>query len=68
MGKDLKDLEKELKKAEEDKEFSERKLGNPGFVAKAPPALIETQKAQLAKTLDKIAMLKESIESIKKQM
>ena len=61
-------LEKELKKAEEDKEFSERKLNNPGFVAKAPQALIETQRAQLAKTLDKIEMLKGSIESIKKQM
>ncbi len=61
-------LEKELKNALADKEFSEKKLNNPGFVAKAPQALIETQRAQLEKTLDKIAMLEGSIESIKKQM
>ncbi len=61
-------LEKELGKALEDKEFSERKLNNPGFVAKAPQALIETQRAQLQKTLDKIEMLEGSIEAIKKQM
>ena len=61
-------LEKELGKALADKEFSEKKLNNPGFVAKAPQALIETQRAQLQKTLDKIEMLEGSIEAIKKQM
>ena len=61
-------LEKEMEKAIVDKEFSEKKLNNPGFVAKAPAALIETQRAQLQKTLDKIAMLEESIAAIKKQM
>ena len=65
---ELERLQKELAAAEKDKEFFEKKLNNPGFVAKAPKELVETQRAQLEKTLDKISMLESSIESIKKQM
>ena len=61
-------LRKELETANKDKEFFEKKLNNPGFVAKAPKELVETQKAQLSKTLDKISMLEGSIKSIEKQM
>ena len=61
-------LRKELETANKDKEFFEKKLNNPGFVAKAPKELVETQKAQLSKTLDKISMLEDSIKSIEKQM
>ena len=61
-------LKKELETANKDKEFFEKKLNNPGFVAKAPKELVETQKAQLSKTLDKISMLEDSIKSIEKQM
>ena len=65
---ELERLEKELATAEKDKEFFEKKLGNPGFVAKAPAQLVENQRAQLEKVLEKISMLCDSIESIKKQM
>ncbi len=61
-------LKKELETANKDKEFFEKKLNNPGFVAKAPKELVETQKSQLSKTLDKISMLEDSIKSIEKQM
>ncbi|MBQ1988986.1 MAG: class I tRNA ligase family protein, partial [Clostridia bacterium] len=57
-------LNKDLKKANDDKEFFEKKLNNPGFIAKAPAALIEQQKASLAKVLDKIKMIEDSISEI----
>ncbi len=57
-------LEKELKKAQEDKEFFEKKLNNPSFVAKAPAQLVETQKQQYAKVLEKIEMIIGSINEI----
>ncbi len=54
-------LEKELAAAEKDLEFFSKKLNNPGFLAKAPAAVVEKDKASAAKIEDKIAMLKESI-------
>ncbi len=65
---ELERLNKELKKAEVDKEFFEKKLNNPGFLAKAPEALVATQKEQLAKVLEKIEMLKSSIADIAKKI
>lgn len=61
-------LDKDLKKANEDKEFFEKKLNNPGFVAKAPAQLVEQQKAQLAKVLEKIKMIEDSIAEINKSL
>jgi len=61
---ELERLKKELKKAEVDKEFFEKKLNNPGFIAKAPAALVEQQKASLAKVLEKIKMIEDSISEI----
>ena len=57
-------LEKDMKKALEDKEFFERKLNNQGFLAKAPAALVEQQKESLKKVLDKIDMINESIKQL----
>ena len=61
-------LNKDLKKANEDKEFFEKKLNNPGFVAKAPEKVLNEQKEKLSKALDRIAMLENSINDIKSQM
>ncbi len=58
-------LNKDLQKAIVDKEFFEKKLNNAGFVAKAPAAVIEQQKTGLAKALDKIKMIEDSINEIK---
>ncbi len=58
-------LNKDLQKAIVDKEFFEKKLNNAGFVAKAPAAVIEQQKVGLAKALDKIKMIEDSINEIK---
>ncbi len=58
-------LNKDLQKAILDKEFFEKKLNNQGFVAKAPAAVIEQQRVGLAKALDKIKMIEDSINEIK---
>ena len=65
---ELERLNKDLKKAETDKEFFEKKLNNQGFVAKAPAAVVEQQRESLKKVLDKIAMIKESIKEIEDNM
>ena len=54
-------LEKELKKAEDDLSFFEKKLNNPGFINNAPEAVIKKDKASADKFRDKIALLKESL-------
>jgi len=65
---ELERLGKELQKAIVDKEFFEKKLNNPGFIAKAPEQLVATQREQLAKVLEKISMLESSIADIKAKM
>ncbi len=58
-------LEKDLKKALDDKAFFEKKLNNPGFVAKAPAAVLEEQREKLKKVEDRIALINSSIEELK---
>ena len=65
---ELERLNKELEAANKDKGFYENKLNNPGFVAKAPEAVVNQQRELLAKTLDRIALLEESISKIKSQI
>ncbi|MBE6732822.1 MAG: valine--tRNA ligase [Ruminococcaceae bacterium] len=66
--KELVRLGKELETANKDRAFFEGKLNNQGFVAKAPAAVVEQQRQSLAKVLDKIKMLEDSINEIKAQM
>ena len=64
ISAEIERLKKDLKKAEEDKVFFEKKLNNPGFMAKAPAALVEQQKAGLAKALDKIENILSGIKDL----
>ena len=68
FSKELERLEKDLAKANVDKEFFEKKLNNPGFVAKAPEKVVNEQREQLSKVLERIENLMAGIEDIKKQM
>ena len=58
-------LSKELDVALKDKEFFEKKLNNKSFVEKAPANVVAQQRESLQKVLDKIAMLNDSINSLK---
>ena len=57
-------LEKELAAAEDKLAFIDKKLSNPGFVAKAPEKVVAQNKEDAAKLQEKIAMIKKSIEEI----
>ncbi len=54
-------LNKELEAVRKDLDFVNNKLNNVNFVAKAPAAVVETQREAAAKYAEKIAMLEESI-------
>ena len=58
-------LEKELKEARADLEFVEKKLNNPGFMAKAPEQVVVAQREAQKKHLEKIAMLEDSLAKLK---
>lgn len=58
---ELERLQRDMEKAQKDKEFFEKKLNNAGFVAKAPAAVVEQQREGLAKVLDRIKMIDDSI-------
>ncbi|MBQ7596058.1 MAG: class I tRNA ligase family protein, partial [Clostridia bacterium] len=54
-------LNKEKEKALKELEFISKKLNNPGFVSKAPEAVVQGQRDAAAKLQDKISMLEDSI-------
>ncbi|MBO5576230.1 MAG: valine--tRNA ligase [Ruminococcus sp.] len=57
-------LNKDMEKVQKDIDFLSKKLGNQGFIAKAPAQLIEAEKAKLAKAEEKMAKIKESIAAL----
>ncbi len=64
--KELARLNKEKKAVQKDIDFSQGKLNNQGFIAKAPEQQIEAEKAKLAKALEKMAKIEESIKAFSK--
>lgn len=57
-------IAKELKKTRADLEKMEKKLANPGFLAKAPEAVVNTEKERVAKLAALIAQLEEQEKSL----
>jgi len=57
-------LQKELAATEKLLAQSEGKLNNPGFIAKAPPKVIETVQGQAQKEREKINKIKDAIEAL----
>jgi valyl-tRNA synthetase len=56
-------LKKEMAKVKKDIDFSEGKLKNPGFTAKAPAAQIEAEQKKLNAALLKMAKIEESLKA-----
>lgn len=59
-------LEKELAQAQDKLAFINKKLSNPGFVNKAPEKVVAQNKEDAAKLEEKIANIKNSIETLGK--
>ncbi|MFG0749515.1 valine--tRNA ligase [Acinetobacter ursingii] len=57
-------LQKDLDKVQKQHDQIANKLGNEGFVAKAPTAVVEGEKAKLAECVDQLAKIKASMEQI----
>ena len=57
-------LEKELADAQDKLNFINKKLSNPGFVNKAPEAVVAKSKSDAAKLEEKIDAIRKSIEEI----
>ena len=64
--KELARLNKEKASVQKDIDFSQGKLGNPGFMSKAPEKQIEAEKAKLAKALEKMEKIEQSIAAFSK--
>ncbi|MCH5321611.1 MAG: valine--tRNA ligase [Eubacterium sp.] len=59
-------LEKELAQAQDKLDFINKKLSNPGFVSKAPEKVVAQNREDAAKLEEKIANIKNSIETLGK--
>ena len=64
--KELARLNKELEAANKDREFIEKKLSNESFVSKAPANVVDQQRQNLQKVLEKIKNLNDSIAEMEK--
>ena len=62
---ELKRLNKELEQTEKMLKQDETKLSNPGFMGKAPAAVIEKIKNQAQREREKISLIKAAIENLK---
>ena len=62
---ELKRLNKELAQTEKMLAQDEKKLSNPGFMGKAPSAVIEKIKNQAEREREKLALIKAAIENLK---
>jgi valyl-tRNA synthetase len=57
-------LQKELDRVEGLIARSEKSLGNPGFVAKAPPDVVRKERDRLAELQDQAAKLREQLQTV----
>ncbi|MEE0343874.1 MAG: class I tRNA ligase family protein, partial [Eggerthellaceae bacterium] len=60
-------LEKELAKLEKDRVKFDKKLSNPGFLAKAAPEIIEKDRAKLADIVDRMDRLQAELAEMKQE-
>ena len=66
IGKEIARLEKEKQKDEKLLTGIESKLGNEGFLSKAPENVVAAEREKAAKLKEKIAMVEDSIKALKK--
>ncbi len=64
--KELERLNRELKACQKDYDVLNNKLSNENFVSRAPAAVVEAERQKLAKSLERLEKVKESIAKITK--
>ncbi|WP_225071502.1 valine--tRNA ligase [Desulfuromonas sp. CSMB_57] len=64
LDEERKRLQKEIGKVEKDVALFSKKLSNEDFVAKAPPAVLEKDRAKLVEAQEKLAILQESLNKV----
>jgi len=64
VNEEKKRLRKEIGKVEKDVAFFDKKLSNEKFVAKAPPQVLEKDRAKQKDAADKLVILQESLKKI----
>ena len=64
LDEERKRLQKEIGKVEKDVALFSKKLSNEDFVAKAPPAVLQKDRAKLAEAQEKLAILQESLNKV----
>ncbi len=57
-------IQKEIERAENEISRSKAKLGNEGFVAKAPENVVEAERTKLAAAEDMLCKLRERMEAL----
>ncbi|MEI8216238.1 MAG: valine--tRNA ligase [Eubacteriales bacterium] len=67
-AQEIERLAKEIKKFKEEVERIEKKLSNPGFVGKAPDAVINEEKEKLAKYRDQLLKVQERAIVVNKKL
>ncbi len=63
-GAEIKRLEKEITRLQNDADRTEKKLSNPNFVDKAPEAVVQKERDKLADSLKALESLKAQLEKI----
>ncbi|MET0064752.1 MAG: valine--tRNA ligase [Candidatus Thiodiazotropha sp.] len=61
---EIKRLEKEISRLQGDAERTEKKLGNPSFVDKAPPAVVQKERDKLNENLKALESLRAQLDKI----
>jgi len=64
LDEEHKRLQKEIGKVEKDVALFSKKLSNEDFVAKAPPAVLQKDRAKLAEAQEKLSILQESLNKV----
>ncbi|HBI15507.1 MAG TPA: valine--tRNA ligase, partial [Desulfobulbaceae bacterium] len=64
LDEERKRLQKEIGKVEKDVALFSKKLSNEDFVAKAPPAVLQKDRAKLAEAQEKLSILQESLNKV----
>ena len=66
LGEELRRLEKEMARIEKDLEIVAKKLGNPSFVERAKPDVVQAERAKQARLAEEATSVRERLERLRR--